>query len=78
MPRIRCLYFNCLYLDDDICTASIVEIDPDIGCTTYAQGASDLFSDDDDYDDWDDTEDLGMEIVDEIEMDEDDGDWLDD
>ncbi|MCP4139426.1 MAG: hypothetical protein GY755_03895 [Chloroflexi bacterium] len=73
MPRIRCLYFNCLYLDDDICTASTVEIDPDIGCTTYAQSTSDLMSDSDEYDDWD-GDDLGMEMVDE--MDEDDGDWL--
>ncbi len=75
MPRIRCLYFNCLYLDDDICTASTVEIDPDIGCTTYAQSTSDLLSENDEYDDWD-SDDLGMEMVDE--MDDDDGDWLND
>ncbi|MBT3314120.1 MAG: hypothetical protein HN390_05860 [Anaerolineae bacterium] len=77
MPRVRCLYFNCLYLDDDICTASTVEIDPDIGCTTYAQSASDLLSESDDYDDWD-SEDIDMEMVDEVEMEDDDRDWLND
>ena len=78
MPRIRCLYFNCLYLDDDICTASIVEIDPDIGCTTYAQSTSELLSEIDEYDDDWDTEDFDMEMVDEEEMEDDDGDWLND
>jgi hypothetical protein len=69
MPRIRCLYFNCLYLDDDICTAPSVEINPDIGCSTFAQTEEDMIEDDDDsYDSWD-TEDL------DSDMDEDDEGW---
>ncbi|MBT3190234.1 MAG: hypothetical protein HN736_00425 [Anaerolineae bacterium] len=63
MPRIRCLYFNCLYLDDDICTAPSVEIDPDIGCTTYAQTEDDLVEKDGSYEDWD---------IEDIEIDMDD------
>ena len=68
MPRIRCSYFNCLYLDDEICTAPSVEIDPDIGCATYAQSAEDLIDEDEEYEDWD-TEDL------QINEDEKDDSW---
>ena len=35
MPRVRCTYLDCIYLDDDICTASFITIDPDSGCETY-------------------------------------------
>ena len=62
MPRIRCLYFNCLYLDDDACTAPSVEIDPDIGCSTYAQTEEDMLDldEDDGYDSWE-TEDIDID-----------------
>ncbi len=66
MPRIRCLYFNCLYLDDDICTAPTVEIDPDLGCATYTQTEEDMLDEDEDYESWD-TEDLDIDIDDEEE-----------
>jgi len=68
MPRIRCLYLNCLYLDDDICTAPAVEIDPDLGCSTYAQTEEDMLEEDEDYEDWD-TEEL------DVEEDNEDEDW---
>ncbi len=66
MPRIRCLYFNCIYLDSDICTAPSVEIDPDIGCTTYMQAEDELIDDSDTYEDWD-LEELDIDIDDEEE-----------
>ena len=66
MPRIRCLYFNCLYLDAATCTAPFVEIDPDIGCTTYAQIEDELVDESDDYEDWD-MEELDIDIDDEDE-----------
>ena len=37
MPRIRCRYIDCVYLDDDYCSAASVEIDPDEGCLTYVR-----------------------------------------
>ena len=37
MPRIRCLYLDCVFLDDGFCGTSSVEIDPDEGCITYTQ-----------------------------------------
>ena len=66
MPRIRCSYFNCLYLDDDICTASAVEIDPDLGCATYAQSEEDVQKEGEDYEDRD-TEDLDVDMDDNEE-----------
>ncbi len=74
MPRIRCHYIDCVYLEDGFCGIASVEIDPDEGCRTYKHiGES---ADDEDWDD----ENL-EEIWDEDEedlYDEDDkaDDWL--
>ena len=35
MPRIRCHYTDCVFLDDGYCSAAAVELDPDTGCATY-------------------------------------------
>jgi hypothetical protein len=37
MPRIRCNYDDCVFLDDGICGAGSVELDPLEGCLTYSQ-----------------------------------------
>ena len=37
MPRIRCHYLDCVFLDDGFCGTSTVDIDPDEGCITYTQ-----------------------------------------
>ncbi len=37
MPRIRCHYGDCVFLDSGYCSASAAEIDPEEGCLTYAQ-----------------------------------------
>jgi hypothetical protein len=37
MPRIRCHYIDCVFIDDGFCGTSVVEIDPDEGCITYTQ-----------------------------------------
>jgi hypothetical protein len=36
MPRIRCHYTDCVFLDESYCSAAAVEIDPDTGCATYS------------------------------------------
>ena len=36
MPRIRCHYVYCVFLEDGYCGAAAVEIDPDEGCLTYS------------------------------------------
>ena len=74
MPRIRCHYIDCVYLEDGFCGIASVEIDPDEGCRTYKRvGES---PDDDDWDDenieeiWD--EDDDSVYADDVEPD----DWL--
>ncbi len=37
MPRVRCHYLDCVFLEDGFCGTSSVEIDPDEGCLTYTQ-----------------------------------------
>lgn len=69
MPRIKCHYVDCVFIDEGICSAAAVEVDPDEGCKTYspAEGAAA-------EDDWDEEEES-----DEWEDDEDaDDDWADD
>ncbi len=65
MPRIRCAYEDCVFLDDHYCTAAEVEIDPDRGCLTY-KPTSELLND------WDEDDDL----LDDDLLDDDD--FLDD
>lgn len=36
MPRIRCHYVDCVFLDEGYCAAAAVELDPDEGCLTYS------------------------------------------
>jgi len=36
MPRIRCHYTDCVFVDDGYCGAAAVELDPETGCATYA------------------------------------------
>jgi hypothetical protein len=35
MPRIRCHYIDCVFLDNGTCNAAAVELDPDTGCATF-------------------------------------------
>jgi len=69
MPRIRCHYLDCIFLDDGYCSAGSIEVDPDEGCMSYKPSGTEL---DDDLDDPDEEgwEDLGF---DEVE----DDSWLD-
>jgi hypothetical protein len=72
MPRIRCHYIDCAFLDDSYCSAAAVEIDPDAGCLTFSPNAeTDL------NEDWEEEDEL--EEWEELEEEEDDenGLWLD-
>lgn len=68
MPRIKCHYADCVFLDEGFCSAAAVEVDPDTGCVTYspADGAAAA------EDDWD--EDEESEGWEEEDAEEDD-DW---
>ena len=70
MPRIRCHYIDCVFIDDGYCSAAAVELDPDVGCMTFSR-ATDL------EDDWEDS-DKELEDWDDIDLEEDDDElWLD-
>lgn len=72
MPRIRCHYLDCIFLDDGYCSAAAVEVDPDAGCMTYSPNAET-----DAEDDWEDEEE--MEEWEDLEGDEDEEEdlWAD-
>lgn len=50
MPRIRCHYSDCVFIDDNYCAAAAVELDPETGCSTYNPN-DDADLDDEDFDD---------------------------
>ena len=60
MPRIRCHYTDCVFLDDGYCGAAAVELDPDTGCATFAPNdaaaADDAASEDEELEEWEDEE----------------------
>lgn len=37
MPRIRCHYDDCVFLDAGFCSTERIELDPEMGCLTYQQ-----------------------------------------
>jgi hypothetical protein len=75
MPRIRCRYLDCSYLDEGYCGAAAVILDPDEGCLTYTQ--IDEVADEAEWEDeeleelWDEEEDLLSEDDEEIWLEED-------
>jgi hypothetical protein len=72
MPRIKCHYVDCVFIDEGLCSAAAVELDPDTGCVTYspANGAAAAAAGDkweeEEADEWEDEETDGEE----------DDDWL--
>jgi len=71
MPRIKCHYADCVFLDEGYCSAAAVEIDPDTGCNTYSPSeeaaVADEFDEDEDLEEWEDDD-----------TEEDDDEWVDD
>ena len=73
MPRIRCHYVDCVFLDDGYCGAAAIELDPDVGCMTYSR-ADDLETESD----WEEDAEEELEDWDESDGDEEDEElWLD-
>lgn len=73
MPRIRCHYVDCVFLDDGYCGAAAIEVDPDVGCMTFNRA-----DDAETADEWDEEEEE-LEEWDDADLDEEDGElWLDD
>jgi hypothetical protein len=71
MPRIRCHYLDCIFLDEGYCSAAAVEIDPDTGCATYSP-SEDVADEDWEEEELEEWEDEGEEEDDELWLDDDD------
>lgn len=67
MPRIRCHYSDCVFIDDGYCSAAAVEFDPDTGCATFTPVDGAVSGDEK----WDEEE---LEEWEDDEIDEDDDD----
>ncbi|MEI8132317.1 MAG: hypothetical protein WCG34_07780 [Leptolinea sp.] len=68
MARIKCHYLDCVFIDEGICSAASIEVDPDSGCITYnpnAEAARD--------DDWEEEEEE-LEEWEEVDGEDDDDD----
>lgn len=63
MPRIKCHYADCVFLDEGYCSAAAVEIDPDTGCATYSPSEEST-------EEWEEEEELEWEEEDEEEDDD--------
>jgi hypothetical protein len=72
MPRIRCHYVDCVFIDDGYCSAAAIEVDPDVGCMTYSR-ANDVEA----QDEWEDEEEELDEWDELDEEEEDEADWID-
>jgi hypothetical protein len=58
MPRIRCHYTDCVFVDEGYCSAAAVELDPDTGCATYspteeAAAKADDWEEEEELEEWD-------------------------
>ena len=73
MPRIRCHYEDCIFLEEKYCGAAAVEIDPDAGCLTYSQVDEPVVED---AEDWEDDA-LEEEEEEDLYEDEEEDDWDD-
>ncbi len=72
MPRIRCHYTDCVFIDESYCSAAAVEIDPDTGCATYSPNEDSAneegWEEEEELEEWEDVE--GEDDDDEL--------WVDD
>lgn len=74
MPRIRCHYLDCAFLDDGYCSAGMVEIDPDSGCATYSPIAGteteDEWDEEEELEEWEEGEDEDEDLSEDLWVDE--------
>ena len=86
MPRIRCRYVDCIYLEAGLCGADQIDLDPELGCLTFAQEEEELAiekeeeweeepaSDEGEDEDWDEDE-LEEDLDEDDFEDDEDEDW---
>ena len=72
MPRIKCHYVDCVFIDEGYCSAAAVELDPDTGCSTYSpsEEAAEEWEEDEEELEWDEEEEGGDDDLWEEDEDE--------
>lgn len=72
MARIRCKYLDCAFLDENYCSAALIELDSNKGCLTYSPVAETPIEDDweepDEAEDWEDLEEEDDDKEDDLWM----------
>mgnify|MGYP001584140849 CR=1 FL=1 len=51
MPRIRCRYEDCVFLEEGYCGAAAIELEPEAGCLTYSR-VDEAESAEDEWEEW--------------------------
>ena len=75
MPRIRCRYEDCVFLEDGYCGAAAIELEPETGCLTYSRVEEAV----EEEEDWEEEEVEDLDDDDDEAWDDDeDDDWEDD
>ena len=88
MPRIRCNYEGCIYLEGNFCTAGEIELDQELGCLTFSQveeeeiaGVEEELEEIEEKEEWEEEdieeEEEDLEDWEEDEEEEEDEDWED-
>ncbi len=80
MPRIRCRYEDCVFLEDGYCSTAEIELDPEMGCLTYTRYDELPVDEEEDWEDeelFEEEEEWEEEEEDLYEDDEEDEDWDD-
>ena len=76
MPRIRCHYLDCVFLDEGYCSAALVEFDQDSGCNTYSPNdeasSEEAWDEEEELEEWEEAEDEDAEDDEDIWVDEED------
>ncbi|WP_448593633.1 hypothetical protein [Thermoflexus hugenholtzii] len=74
MPRIRCHYVDCVYLEAGMCTADEIELDPEMGCLTYTQAEEEEWGEEEVIPEEEEELELDDEEWEEIDLEEDEED----
>ncbi len=74
MPRIRCHYVDCVYLEAGMCTADEIELDPEMGCLTYTQAEEEEWEEEEVIPEEEEELELDDEEWEEIDLEEDEED----
>ena len=78
MPRIRCHYEDCIFLEEGYCGAAAIELELEAGCLTYTRVDEAGEKDADEWEEEDFEDELEEEDEDYLDEDEDEDLWDED